>query len=164
MCYLGIWRAISLSCEVLLILDFGVEAFAESLRHLVFDSITHEFHNVPGTVQDRSTVGANLEMRFHTGAHLRVNISIQVIRDLSPDLEAAYLNHVHRIQMVPFSFMRLAQADLTKAAPFHIPACRSSSFRQYPVPEHHAFASVHGEALSLHSLPQFPAPEQFPEY
>src|SRR5271166_1730594 len=90
---------------MLLVLDSSVEAFAKTLGHLVFDSITHEFHDVLGPVQDRGTVGANLEMRFHTGAHLRVNISVQVIRDLSPDLEAAYLNHLHRIQMVLFSFI-----------------------------------------------------------
>jgi hypothetical protein len=128
------------------------QAFAKTFGHLVFDTISYQFHDVLGPIEDGRAVGADFEMRFHTGAHLRVNISVQVIGDLSPDLEAAYLNHLHWIQMVPFSFRRLGQSGITTAAPFRILACRSSSSRQYPAPGHPAFGGVPGEAWSLHCL------------
>src|SRR6266849_4779720 len=105
----------------LFIFDFVVEALTESLGHLVFDTITHQFHDVPGPVHDCRTVGANLEMRFHAGAHFRGDLSIQKIGDLSPDLKAADFYHLHWIRRVPFSFMRPAQPGLTTASPFRIP-------------------------------------------
>src|SRR5713226_7006418 len=143
---------ISRSEPWLFIFDFVVKALTESLGHLVFDTITHQFHDVLRPVQDCRTVGANLEMRFHAGAHFRVDLPIQIIGDLSPDLEAADFYHLHWIRRVPFSFMRLAQADLTTAAPSRILACRSTSFHRCPVPGHPASGSVPGEAWSLHYL------------
>src|SRR5437016_9112763 len=117
---------------------FRSKAFAESLGHLVFDTITHQLHDVLRPIQDRGAVGANLEMRFHACAHLRVDLPVQKIGDLSPDLKAAYFNHLHWIQRVPFSFMSVAQPSLTTASPSHIPACRSTSSRRYPAPRHPA--------------------------
>src|SRR6266851_7946287 len=137
---------ISRSEPWLFIFDFVVEALTESLGHLVFDTITHQFHDVLRPVQDCRTVGANLEMRFHAGAHLRVNFPVQEIGDLSPDLKAAYFNHLHWIQRVPFSFMLLAQPGLTTASPFRIPACPSTNYRRYPAPRHPASGSVPSEA------------------
>src|SRR5713226_706149 len=137
----------------LFVFDLVVEALAESLGHLVFDTITHQFHDVPGPVQDCRTVGANLEMRFHAGAHVRVDLPVQEIGDLSPDLEAADFYHLHWIRRVPFSFMRLAQPSLTTPSPFRIPACRRTSSQQYPVPRHPASGSVPAEALFSHCLP-----------
>jgi hypothetical protein len=100
-------RASILYRGVLLLPDFAVEPIAESLGQLVLDTISHESYNILGTVKDSRAVGADFEMRFHARTQLRVNIPVNVVGDLSPDLEAAYLNHLHRIQMVPFSFMRL---------------------------------------------------------
>ncbi len=140
---------------MLTILNSAVKAFTESSGYLVFDTISHEFHDILGPVQDRGTVGADPEMRFHARAHLRVNISVQVIGDFSPDLKAADFYHIHWILRVSYSFMslaQLAQADLTTVAPSRILACRSSSFHQYPAPEHPASGSVPGEAWSLHCL------------
>src|SRR5216684_9347496 len=131
----------------LFIFDFVVEALTESLGHLVFDTITHQLHDVLGPVQDCRTVGANLEMRFHAGAHLWVNFPVQEIGDLSPDLKAADFYHVHWIRRVPFSFMRPAQPGLTRASPFRIPASRSTSSHRYPVPRHPASGSVPAGAL-----------------
>src|SRR2546428_7294577 len=128
------------------VFDFVVEALTESFGHLVFDTITDQPHDVLGPVQDCRTVGANLEMRFHAGAHLRVDLSVQKIGDLSPDLKAAYFDHLHWIQRVPFSFMSVTQPSLTTASPSHIPACRSTSSRRYPAPRHPASGSVPAEA------------------
>src|SRR5229473_2083415 len=132
----------------LLVFDLVVEALAESLGHLVFDTITHQFHDVLGPVQDCRTVGTNLEMRFHARAHLGVNFPVQEIGDLSPDLKAADFYHLHWIRRVPFSFMHLAQPGPTTASPFRIPAYRSTSFRRYLAPRRPSSGSVLGEALS----------------
>src|SRR5712691_2942433 len=73
-------------------------------------------------------------MRLHAGAHLRVDLPIQEIGDLSPDLKAADFYHLHWIRRVPFSFMRPGHPGLTTASPFRIPASRSTSSHRYPVP------------------------------
>src|SRR5437762_3529270 len=131
----------------LLVFDLFVEALAESLGHLEFNAITHQFHDVLGPVQDCRTVGANLEMRFHAGAHLGGDLPVQEIGDLSPDLKAADFYHLHWIRRVPFSFKRLAQPRPTTASPFRTPACRRTSSHQYPMPRHPAYGIVPAKAL-----------------
>src|SRR5207244_11211573 len=119
----------------------------ESLVPLVLDTIIDQFLDARGPAQACRTVGTKLEMRVHAVAHVRVYLPIQEIGDLSPDLEAADFYHLHWIRRVPFSFMRLAQPGLTTASPFRIPASRSTSSHQYPVPRHPASGSVPAGAL-----------------
>ena len=68
------------------VLDLVVQPLAESFRHRIFDTISHQFHDVPRPVKNRFAVCADFKMGFHPRAQLGLDVFVDIVGDLSPDL------------------------------------------------------------------------------
>jgi hypothetical protein len=75
-----------LGLESLLVSDSFLQPGAEARRHFVLHAVSHEFHNVPRSIQDGFAMRTTLKVGFHTRAQLRIDFSVDEVRDLAPYL------------------------------------------------------------------------------
>src|SRR5208282_1574298 len=88
-----------------LILELAIKALTEPLRQVILDTICQQFHNVRGSVENSGAVGTALEVSLHPCTQLWIYRSVDVIGDLSPDFDAASLNHLpHRTHPAAFGY------------------------------------------------------------
>jgi hypothetical protein len=72
-----------------------LKPFTEALRQIEVFPVSNQANHIFRAVKDCRTVGTRFEMRFHTGTQTRIEITIDVIGDLSPDVNATDLNDCH---------------------------------------------------------------------
>jgi hypothetical protein len=70
----------------LFILDSAVKALTETVRQLIFNTIPHELDHIPGSIENGRAVGAHFEVSFHPCAQFGIDLAVNIIGDLSPDL------------------------------------------------------------------------------
>src|SRR5262249_22921384 len=99
-------------------------------------AVTHQLHDISGPIQDSLAMGTPFKVHFHACAQLRVDLPVEKIGDLSPNLQAADFDHTHWIPYDPFSFVSLKKP--TMAGPFRTRRCRCSSYHRCPEPRHRA--------------------------
>jgi hypothetical protein len=116
-------RNILVGVRKLLVFDFVVEPLAESFGHLVFDTIPDQLYDISGPIENGRAMGTHPKVRLHASPQLGRDIIVDIVGDLLPDLQAAYLYHYRWIPHAAISFTCLGRPMITRPSPFHTRIC-----------------------------------------
>src|SRR5581483_864328 len=72
--------------------EFAIEPLAEIERKRESTIVPDEDQNVVSAVNEGCAMATACEVSFHALAELGIDIVVEIIRDLSPDLVTAYLH------------------------------------------------------------------------
>jgi hypothetical protein len=72
-----------------------LQPFTESFRQIESFAISDQADNVPSAIQNSGAVGACLQVRGHAFTQARIDLTIDVVGDLSPHVNATDLNNRH---------------------------------------------------------------------
>ncbi len=114
---------VALKFARLFVFDLAVQALAEPFGYLILDTIPDQSHDIPGSVQNRAAVRAAPEVGLHARTELCVDLPVEKIGDLLPNLQATDFNHRHWIHQGPLSFA-------TEKTPYH---GRTFSYSAFPL-------------------------------
>jgi hypothetical protein len=77
-------------------LNLVIEPLVETLRHLKQPPIADQTYDILHSAQDRGTMGARSEVRFHSFTQLGRDVRIDIVGDFSPDFNATNFKCTHR--------------------------------------------------------------------